>query len=118
MTTASPQAPVSVEQKIKMSNLRNEIYKNPGADWTVEKMRSELFMSRYHFERLYKTYFNISCMNDVINARIMQAQKLLHSTDFSIGEIACKCGYKSTEHFSRQFKKNVGVSPKEYKKKF
>jgi AraC-like DNA-binding protein len=41
---------------------------------------------------------------------------LLYSNN-KIYEISEMCGYKNVEHFTRQFKKEVGVVPKEFKNK-
>jgi AraC-like DNA-binding protein len=47
--------------------------------------------------------------------RIEKAKELLAYKDQSVSEIAYRLGYASAAHFSRQFKKIVGVSPSVYK---
>ena len=54
-------------------------------------------------------------MQDVIKNRIILAKDNLANTDYSIKKIANICGYSNTEHFSRQFKKETGMSPKQYR---
>ena len=44
-----------------------------------------------------------------------KAKELLSSTDYSMKEICTMCGYSDPNYFSRSFKKNVGVTPTEYK---
>jgi AraC family transcriptional regulator of arabinose operon len=110
------QIQTTTEKVAKIKALRDKIYKEPNLEWDVDTMSREVCISRYHFERLYKSAFNISCINDVINARVTLAQKLLLSTELSINEIAEMCGYKNIEHFSRQFKKKVGACASEFRK--
>lgn len=57
--------------------------------------------------------------NTWVNAlRIEDAKKLLkETTDLSIADIAARLGYADHSSFSRQFKKNTGLSPIEWKKK-
>ena len=107
---------ITAENISKIKTLRNKIYDEPQLEWSVDKMSSEVRISRYHLQRLYKAAFNVSCINDVINARITLAQKLLISTDLLIEEIAERCGYKNVEHFSRQFKQKLGVTASEFRR--
>ena len=44
-----------------------------------------------------------------------KAKELLRISSKSIKEISMEVGYSDANYFSRTFKKNVGVSPTEYK---
>jgi AraC-like DNA-binding protein len=44
------------------------------------------------------------------------AKKLILSQQFTIGDISTICGYTEPCHFSREFRRNVGVSPTEFLK--
>ena len=46
---------------------------------------------------------------------IEKAKELLAETDLSMKEICGNIGYSDPNYFSRAFKKNVGVTPTEYK---
>jgi AraC-like DNA-binding protein len=46
------------------------------------------------------------------------ACKLLMNNDLSILEVCLDSGYNNLSHFNKQFKKNTGLSPSEYRKKF
>ncbi len=96
--------------------LRKEIYKYPGEAWTLSSMAAKVFMSESHLQALYKKTFGISCINDVISARIQLAKSLLLYTEYTITYIATSCGYNSTQHFFRQFNRVVGCSPNSYRK--
>ena len=58
-----------------------------------------------------------SAVSSVIRARISFAKSLLISTDMTVAAIAEKCGYNSTVHFSRQFRRETGYTPGEWKKR-
>ena len=47
--------------------------------------------------------------------RMEEARRLLASTDLMVYEVAERVGYPSVEHFSRSFKRIVGVNPARYK---
>ena len=44
-----------------------------------------------------------------------KAKELLQTTECSMKEICDRTGYSDPNYFSRSFKKNVGVTPTEYK---
>jgi AraC-like DNA-binding protein len=48
--------------------------------------------------------------------RMQQAKTYIANSDMSISEISEKVGFANIEHFSRVFKKNMGISPQKYRK--
>lgn len=51
----------------------------------------------------------------IIEARLARAQLLLETTDHSANDLARRSGYRSPEHFHRQFQKHYGVTPQEWR---
>lgn len=45
-----------------------------------------------------------------------EAQIMLQDTDLSVSDIAHEVGYENTEHFIRIFKKNLHMTPTEYRR--
>ena len=91
--------------------IRQQIAAQPQKDWHAEALADSLHISVSYFHRIYKEAFHTSLTQDVIRSRIDAAKNLLQSTGLNAEEIAVRCGYSSPEHFSRQFKKSIGVSP-------
>jgi len=101
----------------ELSYLREEIYSNPQMNWNIEMLSQKMFLSRSHFQMLYSRAFGISPMNDVIHSRIRFAKYLLSTTpEITIERTASLCGYNSSIHLIRQFKKITGKTPLQYKK--
>ena len=50
----------------------------------------------------------------IINKRMEYAKTLLSSGQVEVKEAAVMCGYFEPCHFSREFSKHFGISPKEY----
>lgn len=97
-------------------SLRRQIAANPQLDWSIAGMSEQLHVSAGYLQLIYKQKFHTSCMDDVINFRLYRARDLLTYTDKNITEIAEDCGYHNTEHFCRQFRKCVGVTPSQFRK--
>ena len=72
--------------------------------------------SRTHICRLFKKHLGKSFSEVVGNIRREHAEYLLRTTNLPISTIASTVGYDSAEHFSRTFKKQVGISPCEYQR--
>jgi AraC-like DNA-binding protein len=51
----------------------------------------------------------------ILELRLRYACQLLESTDMSIKEISALSGYSDPHFFSKQFKKYIGVSPRDYR---
>ena len=95
--------------------LRAEMHQHPEADWSIDILCRKACMSRSYFQHLYKEFFNISCGEDLIAARISLAKKLLLSSNTPVQIISEMCGYKNVTHFIRQFKQIVGITPEKFR---
>lgn len=100
-----------------LTELREKIYRNPQQKWTVDNMAAYANMSRSNFQHIYRELFGVSCISDVISGKIEKAKELLSETSCTVSQVAAMCGYDNEEHFMRQFKKLVGVTPTVYRKK-
>jgi len=80
-----------------------------------EELAGLLSVSPTRFHYIFNDIMKTSPIQYVNKIRLQKAQTLLASTDLSVGEIAMNTGYPDIHHFSKQFKKWVGVSPSKYK---
>lgn len=99
----------------KMSIVRTKIYNQPFQQWTIDALSHELTMSRSSFQHMYKAYFGVSPITDVILSRIEHAKYLLSTTDIAVKKISEMCGYNNELHFMRQFKKQMRLTPSDYR---
>ena len=97
-------------------NLRNTIFSDLSHQWTIGEMASMVGLSESRFAGLYKNFYGISPINDLIRARVNAAVNALENTGKSISEIAESLGYDNLPHFIRQFHSIVGMSPASYRK--
>ena len=81
----------------------------------LELSASEQNISLFHANVIFKQYTQMTIFEYLIEKRMSEAKKMLRSTDIKIYEIAKSVGYSSNTYFSTAFKKNVGVTPQQYR---
>ena len=80
-------------------------------------MAKTLSVSPSHFQYLYTSRFGVSCYEDILCARMKNAEYYLLSTDMTVKNIAAVCGYENDVHFMRQFRKRTGSTALEYRRR-
>lgn len=101
----------------QLVSLRAEIYNRPGMRRVVSEEADRCSISASYLQHMYKKFFGVTVMEDVIRSRIEYSKKLLAGTDFTVQRIAECCGYEYDVYFMRQFKKETGMTPREYRRK-
>jgi two-component system response regulator YesN len=93
------------------------IAENYHKDISLEDVSRTVDISSYYFSKLFKEETGENFIEYLTNIRIEQAKKLLQNRDLSIKTICVETGYSDPNYFSRIFKKQVGVTPTEYRER-
>ncbi len=95
----------------------------PALDWIANHYTQPLSndqlaeiagMSTVYFRKLFQEVYQMSPMRYVKEIRMEKAKEMLRSDFGSISEVGLSLGYFSISDFSRDFKKHVGVSPRNF----
>lgn len=81
----------------------------------LEDIAEKAFVSPSHFCRIFKSTYKVSPIDYVIKLRIWHAGQLLRFKDKTVTQIAFESGFQDSNYFARRFKKEMGMSPKEYR---
>lgn len=92
------------------------INNNFQTELNLDNISAEFFIDSCYLSRIFKKTVGMSFVDYINNVRIMEAKKLLTSTDESIISISENVGFKSNTHFGRVFKAITGISPLQYRK--
>ncbi|SEP46234.1 AraC family transcriptional regulator [Propionispora vibrioides] len=84
-------------------------------EFILDQLASDLHLSSYHISHLFREEMNCTISEFITVRRIKEACLLLSSTDLSIQTIGKLVGLKSDSYFSYLFKKNIGMTPKQYR---
>ncbi len=73
--------------------------------------------SRRVLEKRFKAILHRSVHQEIRRVRVNNMIRLLVGTDMSIADIAALCGFDGVEHIARHFRKETGLSLREYRKR-
>ena len=92
----------------------NEHYAQP---LTLEEVADHCNLSATYFSRKFKLITGQTFKEHLNYIRLRQAKQMLCTTDNTVTKIAMLCGFGSSNYFKDVFKADVGISPREYRKK-
>ena len=81
---------------------------------TVASLAALCGTSEVYFRKIFLHKFGVSPKEYIIIKRMEYAKQLVTVGELEISSIAELCGYSEPCHFSREFKKRFGKSPKNY----
>lgn len=81
----------------------------------VEDIAGKYNLSNSHFAGLFKKSTGMSPIDYFIHLKMQRACQLLHSSDDKVSVVAHQLGYDDQYYFSRIFKKQMGLSPEQYR---
>ncbi len=85
----------------------------------LKSISKELQVNPAYLSREFSRYFdNLSFGEYIRKLRIEKAIQLMHTSKYSLTEIAYLTGFSDQSHFTRIFKRFTGKNPSEYKRKF
>jgi len=94
-----------------MHYIRNNAYNGIKVDQVLDSLR----ISRSNLEIRFKEERGHSVHQEIHNSKLKRACELLASTDISIADVPVLCGYPSLQYMYTVFKKDIGITPKDYR---
>ena len=98
-----------------VERLKEYIQEHLAEPLSLNSLSEQAGFSAAYLSALFKSETGEGIKQYIIRARLERAAELLRSTNDRIYEIAEKCGFESTRHFSETFSRAYGMTPKKYR---
>jgi AraC-like DNA-binding protein len=100
-----------------VENARDYLLGHFNEDVSLHQLAQHCHVSPFHFSRIFRDIMHSSPYQYLSALRLDHAKNLLGTTDQPVTDIAYACGYNSIEHFATAFRRRIGSSPSQYRKK-
>lgn len=95
----------------------NFMLENLNRKFRLEELSTVVNFSTSHFSRLFFSRTGHSPIDYFIQLKIQRSCRLLDNTKLTIAEVAREAGFEDPFYFSRQFRRVMNMSPREYRKR-
>ncbi len=112
---ASGRADIGTLPGCRLRRVIEYIQQNLDKGLSLAELAGVVYMSPYHFARLFKQSTGTPPHRFVIRQRIDRARACLATPDFPIAEISRMVGFRTASHFSTVFRRVTGVTPGGYR---
>jgi AraC family transcriptional regulator len=91
------------------------IQQNLDKDLSLAELAAVVYMSPYHFARLFKDSTGVPPHRFVVRQRIARARGVLATPELSIAQVARMVGFRTPSHFTTVFRRVLGITPGAYR---
>jgi len=106
------------EDRLNIEAVYRFLQENYADDVSIHTLTEYFCQSPQHISKKFKEKYGITIITKLRQIRIEHAKRLLRTGSASIIEIAQVTGYDDENYFSKVFKKEIGMSPKNYRNQF
>jgi AraC family transcriptional regulator len=100
----------------KLRQITDWMMEHLAEEFNLDRLAAQSGLSKFYFNRLFKTAMGISPSRYHITLRMDEARRRLRETKESVVSIALDVGYASPSHFAQLFRRQTGLSPSEYRR--
>jgi AraC family transcriptional regulator len=101
----------------KLRQITDWMSENLAEEFNLDRLAAQAGLSKFYFNRLFKSAMGVSPSRYQITLRMEEAQRLLRETKKTIIEVGLDLGYANPSHFAQAFRKETGLTPSEYRRK-
>lgn len=105
----------NIEKMRPINQAKRYIKKHFSEGISLEEVSSEVGFSSSYFSTLFRKETGKTFLEYLMDVRIEEAKVLLRESKMTIEMVAKSVGVNDYKRFSKTFKKNTGISPKEYR---
>jgi AraC family transcriptional regulator len=100
---------------LKLKQLKDYIEDHLAEDLPIATLAALIPISQFHFARAFKAVVGEPPHRYIMQRRIERAKILLSVMDLSVAEVSYQTGFSNQSHFTAQFRKVIGMTPKQFR---
>lgn len=107
-----------IEEKTPAEKIHSYIQENYMKDITLSTIAGYFYQTPQNIAKIFKSQYHMTVVHFILKMRMDRACELLRKDEWNITQIAEMTGYEDTNYFCRVFKKQIGMTPMQYRKKY
>jgi AraC-like DNA-binding protein len=116
-STAPPKGWLAAISDKHLSKAIGSMHSSLDRNWSVALLAREASMSRSAFALKFRTVLGQTPLEYLTKWRMHKAGAIIRSNNTSFSDVASAVGYGSESSFSRVFSREMGLAPREYRRK-
>ncbi|MDZ8118593.1 helix-turn-helix domain-containing protein [Pontiella sp. NLcol2] len=101
---------------LRVGNVIGALENDYSRDWKLDELLNIAHMSRSNLMRVFRKATGQTPIEYLVRLRIQKAMEMLRNTDLTITEIALEVGFNDSNYFTRQFRRILGESPRDFRR--
>jgi AraC family transcriptional regulator len=101
----------------KLRQITDWMAEHVAEEFNLDQLAAQVGLSKFHFDRLFKSAMGVSPSRYHINLRLDAARRLLRETKKSVVTVALAVRYTNPSHFAQLFRRETGLSPSDYRRR-
>ena len=102
---------------LQLKNAIGYVEEHYAENFKIADLANECHMSETHFRRVFQQRMNMTPVEYVNFVRVKKACELIDKANISMEEVAEKVGFMTPSTFNRNFRRIIGTSPYQWKKR-
>jgi AraC-like DNA-binding protein len=103
---------------LELKSVLDDIHRNYKNKFELEELAKMANMSSSSVERTFRKYFHLTPFQYIQKVRVDKACVSLQDLNKNLIDVALETGFCDQSHFTKIFKKQMGVTPSQYRKKY
>jgi AraC-like DNA-binding protein len=99
----------------RLRRVTEYIQQNLDKDLALAELAAVVYMSPYHFARLFRYSTGVPPHRFVVRQRIARARDILATPELSIAQVSRLVGFRTPSHFTTVFRRVLGITPGAYR---
>lgn len=105
------------EESDVVETIKKYIRENFSTDLNAAETARKFYLNASYLSTLFKEKTGMNMGAYIEGVRMEKAGQFLKETQWSVTDIAIRCGYSDSNYFSKVFKKYTGVTPRQYRER-